>query len=239
MMVSDVHVPYHDKRAWETAVAASEDLKPDVIVIGGDFLDCYVCSKFDKAPTRFSLLSDELREARTELAKLNASRVIYVEGNHEHRLTSYVIRNTAPLAGLVSIESALRIRERGWQWVPYPQHVTIGDLRIQHEPMLGGKYGAIRTLESGGAISWAFGHTHTGQVASMGTPDGSEIHAVNTGWLGDFDSLAFDYCSPAMARQRWRHGFGLFYQDRGKTISAQFVQIINGACVVNGRRVAA
>lgn len=242
MMVGDVHVPYHDRRAWDCALAAAEHIRPDVFVIMGDFIDCYVCSRFDKAPTRFALLDDELKEARIELAKLEAlglSRVVYVEGNHEHRLTSYVIRNAPALAGLVGIDSALRIRQRGWEWLPYPAHVDVGDLRIQHEPLVGGKHGPRRSLETGGARSWAAGHSHHGGVAYAGTPDGESIYSFSTGWLGDYQSLAFDYCSPTRARQDWRHGFCLAYQAEGRTVGGQFISINSGSCIVEGRRVSA
>jgi hypothetical protein len=239
MLLGDVHVPYHDRRAWETALAAIDAVRPDVVAIMGDFVDCYTCSRFDKAPTRFTLLEDEIREARLELAKIEAPRVVYLEGNHEHRLTSYVIRNAPALAGMVSLESALRIRSRDWEWVPYPSHLDVGDLRLRHEPLVGGKYGIRRTLDTGGSRSWASGHTHSGGVAYAGTPDGDGIYAFSTGWLGDYSSLAFDYCSPVRARQDWRHGFALAYQREGRTIGGQFVAIQDGACVVNGRRICA
>jgi predicted phosphodiesterase len=237
LVVPDIHFPYHDEAAWGTVVSAIRKIKPDRVVFLGDAIDCYVVSHFDRSPTRFPCLADELAVARKQLARVEADAVTILEGNHEYRLFKFLRKNAPALLGMISIPEELRLKERGWEWIPYPKNKRIGDVVFQHEPLLGGKYGAKRTLENGGGLSWCFGHTHAGEIVHGGTTEGRPTFSLNAGWLGDFSSLAFEYMPPVRARQTWRHGFGRIVQRNGRTIHAEFVPIIRGACVVDGRTV--
>ena len=58
LIVPDVHVPYHDKRAWELMLAVGKDLKPQVLVSLGDMMDFYSVSSHSKNPNRVSQLGN-------------------------------------------------------------------------------------------------------------------------------------------------------------------------------------
>jgi hypothetical protein len=49
-LLSDVHIPFHDRAAVETAFAHAAAQKPDLILLDGDFADFYSVSFFDKDP---------------------------------------------------------------------------------------------------------------------------------------------------------------------------------------------
>jgi predicted phosphodiesterase len=52
LLISDVHVPYHDKKAFNLVLEVGKKLKVDQVVIGGDFIDNYSVSSHDKNPNR-------------------------------------------------------------------------------------------------------------------------------------------------------------------------------------------
>lgn len=47
-----VHGIYVDHKAWNILLQIINDIKPQRVVINGDFMDCYSISKFDKDPQR-------------------------------------------------------------------------------------------------------------------------------------------------------------------------------------------
>ena len=86
LIISDLHIPYHDEIAVETALTVAEKETVDTITILGDLIDFYQISTFAKNPKKKSV-EQELRETKKFLEDLRArfpkARIIYLEGNHE------------------------------------------------------------------------------------------------------------------------------------------------------------
>ena len=100
-VIPDVHVPYHDKKAWGLTLEVIKDLKPDVVVSIGDFADFYAVSSFDKDPSRRLNLKWEVDCINKELDRLcqvaKNSQVVFLEGNHEDRLRRYLWKKAQEL----------------------------------------------------------------------------------------------------------------------------------------------
>ena len=69
LVISDIHIPYHDDEALEVALKAGEKAKVDTVVLLGDVLDFYRISRFSKDPRRKSVTL-EMEEGRAFLEQL-------------------------------------------------------------------------------------------------------------------------------------------------------------------------
>ncbi len=235
LVCPDAHHPYVDELAWSTFLEVAKHVKPDALVIIGDFADCYSVSQYSKSPERrVSLKSeiDSVNRALDQLERLGIPEVIYVEGNHEDRLTRYMCERAPELYGLVSAKELLRVKARGWRWVPYRDWFRIGKLAFTHDV---GRAGVNATRQSlldfGGNL--VYGHTHRGGVVYQGTVEGDQHVCLNVGWLGDYESI--DYMHRARARREWQHGAGLCYQTEDGYSWVSFLPILDGRCVAEGK----
>lgn len=230
LVIPDVHVPFHDKKAWNLTLNVIEKAKPDKVVIIGDFADFLAVSFFPKPPGRLNNLELEVEDVNEELDKLPKGTV-YMKGNHEHRLERYLAQKAPELFGLVECSRLFKIRERGWTMVEYMDHYILGKVLFAHDLGHAGKHAALNTLGAAGMCT-VFGHTHRGGVHYGGTVNGEHRFALNVGWLGDYKKI--DYVHRAKTRD-WQHGFGWINMDDKGLAWATFVPIVNGKCVVDGR----
>ena len=136
LFIPDVHVPYHDRRAFRLLLKIAKAEKFDTVVILGDFCDFYQVSFHAKSPDRVLRFKDELRQAAKLLRELEAcgfKRKIYVHGNHEHRLTRYLCDKAPELYELVVKQDLLGLAANGWEEVAYKDDIRIGRLYVTHD----------------------------------------------------------------------------------------------------------
>jgi hypothetical protein len=101
---------------------ACRDMKIDVLVSNGDFLDAYDISFWKTDPTRMRF-PDEVDAAKKVLREITGAfpgiTKIYLEGNHELRLKSFLMDKAEKLYGLkaLTIESLLELKQMGWQFI--------------------------------------------------------------------------------------------------------------------------
>ena len=122
----DHHVPYVSPFTVGVELLWCKDHQPDDIIIGGDFLDCYSVSNFDKNPKRMrsDRFNDELNIGYSILKAFRdtcpKAKIWYIEGNHEARLSKFRIRRTSEISDLkqagglreiVNIPYLLRLNE--------------------------------------------------------------------------------------------------------------------------------
>lgn len=160
--------------------------KPDYIIIIGDFLSMDCLSAWDRNKrmkmegARYykeidagNLALDKMMFAtnkwNAEQLKLKKKQykptIVYIEGNHEDRLTRY-LEIDPTFAGAVSIPKDLHLPDRNILWVPYKDVYTIDGVAFTHIPI-----GGIGRAISNPAVcqkalklfatSVVFGHTHT------------------------------------------------------------------------------
>lgn len=236
LFIPDVHIPYHDVRAVDLMLSAMEDWKPDRVVIGGDFVDFYAVSSHDKNPMRRNRLADEISEAvdmMWRIKKLGATQHTYICGNHEDRLTRYLMQKAPELYDLLNIQSVLKLENLGFDFVPYKQHTQVGKLYTTHDTGKAGPNAHKQALDAFGH-SVLINHTHRFGLIIQGDITGERRIGVMLGWLGDLNKV--EYMHNINATKDWQLGFGLGYRDR-KTDIVYVVPtpIINYTCMVEGK----
>jgi hypothetical protein len=242
LLVPDVHVPYHDRGAWALLLAVARHLQPAHVVVLGDFADCYSVSFHDKSPRRISKLADELEAVSECLRELEAATPcaarIYVEGNHEARMSRYISRQAGALHGIVgtTYPEIVELPAHGWHWVPYHQAWAIGDLHVTHDVGRAGVYAARQSRMAFGS-SIAIGHVHRMAIEHERTVDGRHHLGASFGWLGDAEAV--DYRHRSLARREWVHGCGIATLDDQGHVHVQAVPFVGGRAWVAGSIVAA
>jgi metallophosphoesterase superfamily enzyme len=235
VIVSDLHAPYHNAQSWAVCLKAIKVLKPERIVVIGDFADCYSVSSFDKDPSRSSDFEHEIDLAAKELRKLCEladGDVDYCEGNHEFRLVKYLQRKAKELHRSLNIRDRLLQGIRGVRWVPYRQHIRVGKVMYTHDVGHAGVYAGRHTLSACGH-NVVFGHTHRGGIVVDGDHTGDRRFSLNVGWMGD--SAQVDYMHQIKTKD-WTQGFGYVYTDpRSGLVWPAFVPIMAGHCYVAGK----
>lgn len=237
LLIPDVHIPFEDKRAWNLMMAVARNVKPDRIIVLGDFLDKYCLSTHPKDPDkRHILLKDEIDAGLArldELDALGATHKDFLAGNHEFRLDRYIQDKAPDLFGLLTTRKLLELDRRGWAYTPYKHFKTIGKLVVTHDA---GKAGLGATADAVGKFghSVAHGHTHTFVTVVRGDAMGNKHVGCSFGWLGDPN--AANYVHEIHKKMNWSHGFGLALMDSKGWVRMQPVQIFpDYSCIAFGK----
>ncbi len=239
LFVPDTHRPYHDEAAWQLMLKAAKVFAPNIVVVLGDFADCYSISAHDKSPTRKETFEEEIADANVGLDELETATPIaaryFVAGNHEYRLDRFLRTNAPAVYSMLKIERLLRLRERGWRYTPYQRALKIGKLHITHDEGTAGPQAHERARSSfeGNVV---IGHTHRMAYSTRGNAKGTSHIGAMFGWLGDISKI--DYMHRVKAQQ-WQLGFGTGCLLPNGVVHLQPVPIVEGACVVGGKIVTA
>lgn len=235
LIVPDVHRPYHDKQAWKLVMNVAKALKPQGIIVLGDFGDMYSVSSFSKDPKRALKLDWEVKDCNAgldELDALGAKWKIYIAGNHEQRLQRYLQDKAPALYPFIKIEQIMRLNERGWKFVPYKSDIKVGRVYFTHDVSYAGRNAVFRTLDAY-QHSVVIGHTHRMAYVVEGDATGRAIISCQFGWLGDVKQV--DYMHRLKASKDWALGFGIGYlEPKTGLLFITPVPLVNYKCVVSG-----
>jgi len=235
VILSDVHAPYHDRKAFALVMQAVRAFKPNILLLLGDFVDCYAISDYDRDPTRMLRFDGEIREANKildQLDTLKTVRKVFIAGNHENRLDRYLARKAPELHSYIDISTLLRLKTRRWDYVPYKDFVRVGACMFTHDLDSDGA-GAVRKALSDAQHSISIGHTHRLGYIVEGGATGKAKVAASFGWLGDASKA--DYKHRLKANRDWALGFGIGYLRPNGIVHLVPVPIVNYSCVVEGR----
>jgi predicted phosphodiesterase len=240
VIITDVHVPDNDKPLWKAFLKFVADLLPDEIVLGGDFLELESCSQH--AGANLIMYAHDVDAGNAALDALQsaspATKVTYLEGNHETRLSRFLSSKAPTLMGSLGLPAALRLDARGIDWVPEDQQpIARGDLDILHGHQMGtGKAHSLPKYHSNRAIevygrpgrTVTYGHTHKPQRMTLPSVGGNKRavglgcgRTLKPGWLHGSEA-------------GWEHEFGLAYiHPNGQTDYYQ-LKVVNGVFVWAG-----
>lgn len=236
LFIPDVHVPYHDKKAFELVLKVAHAFKPKWTIVLGDFADFYAVSSHSKDPRRALKLKEEVVETQIALAKLRAigaAKNVFVAGNHEDRLERYLCNSAPELYEFLDIPSVLRLREMGFSYVPYKQAFQLGKLKITHDTGNAGRYAHYKSLDTF-QHNVIIGHTHRLGYAVEGNATGERHVTAMFGWLGDVKMI--DYMHQVKAAKEWTLGFGIgYYCVQTGAVYVVPIPIVKYTCVVEGR----
>lgn len=245
LFLTDLHFGYerrnghkvalHDERALKIVTTFAKDFKPDVLILGGDMLDCGAISHHNRhKPGRtegLRLLSDAQECAERVIVPLasTAKQHIYITGNHEDWLND--LQDELPgLTGLVDIERLLGLD--GWTVVPQGEAYNLGKLTFVHGDQLSGGEHIAKAAVINYERSIRFGHHHTHQVYTKNTPLDAK-HAKTGVAVPCLCTRNPKYGEGKP--NRWVQGFQYGYVFQDGSYHDSTALIINGRTVVDGR----
>lgn len=236
LFIPDCHIPYQDHSAFELMMKAAKAFKPDHVIILGDFADFYSVSSHDKNPLRVNQLDDEIATVISklfEVKKLGAKNNVFISGNHEDRLTRYLMQKAPELYKTATVDKVLALKENGFKYVPYRSDYRLGKLIMTHDTGKAG-FNAHKQALDAYHRSVVIGHTHRMGYMVQGDADGDRHVGAMFGWLGDRNQI--DYMHNINSTKDWTLGFGIGYLDK-KTgfVYLTPVPIVRYTCVVEGK----
>lgn len=223
-----VDTPTHSHGCWDIGMQAIDHYGPRLthIIIMGDFGNWESLSRWSalRAQTVFIVEDVELVNQKLDeleaLTKKHGIHVVYLEGNHENWAAQLEAKYPF-LRNQINLKLQLRIKERGWTWVPENHFYALGHLHFAHGHLKGIKSPSDYIRRKG--VSMAYGHTHTYTTESMRTLTG-EHAAWTVGCWASIDP------PPPYARgdipERWVHGIPFWQVRRNGRFQASFRRII-------------
>lgn len=228
LLLSDIHLPFHDEKALQTALNYGKEHDVDAIFLNGDTLDFYQLSFHEKDIRQIDVATEiELGKQFLEYLRSNFDCPIYwINGNHEHRLQRYLMLKAPELIGVpeFKIDVLLQFGKFGITEIPYGSKVYFGKLLVEHGDKLKG-YGGVqpaRTLLLKFKRPVICGHFHRHSEATDRIYDGDLRKAWSLGCLCDLEPKY-------MPVNDWSHGAAIVEvnHDTGEFYVNNF-QIING-----------
>ena len=226
LIISDLHIPYHDDEAIETALSAGEKAKVDTVVLLGDILDFYKISSFSKDPRRKSV-NLEMEEGKAFLSELRKrfpkARIIYYRGNHEMRLEKYICDKATELVDMLEelMQNKLGFRELNIEYHTDP--FRLGKLWLMHGHEKPGGYGAEHipnVIEKYVRDHCLVGHYHRTQSKVYKRIDGSRYWIGALGYLGGPQDYA--------PLNQWGQGFAIIEFDEVGRFMPRLYEIVEG-----------
>lgn len=168
LMLADIHIPYHSRRAVETAVNEGKRQDIDAVILSGDQLDCYRLSKFPLEvdhpgfEREISILQEFLQYLRGIFPN---AQIIYKASNHEARYRKYLLKNAPELAAVstLSLDKILELQKYNIKYVPNYNIIRCGNLYYLHgdEIKKCPSKDIPRILFNEWNLNMIFGHYHT------------------------------------------------------------------------------
>ncbi|MEO5366084.1 MAG: metallophosphoesterase [Magnetococcus sp. WYHC-3] len=135
LVLSDIHVPFHEPVPIEAAVQYGQAEKVTGVFINGDLQDCAAVSYW---PQRRRDFNGEIEAVTSFLDwlidKFPKQEIIYKPGNHEYRLPRYYLSKAPELIDTpyAAMENVLGFEDRNIEFLDYFQIVYAGKLPIIH-----------------------------------------------------------------------------------------------------------
>jgi predicted phosphodiesterase len=227
LVLSDIHLPYHDESALKTALNYGITNGFDRLLINGDLIDFYQLSRFEKDPRKRSF-KQELDSARMfiDLVSEWFKQVVYKLGNHDERYEKWMFVKAPELLDCEEFElqALLKCGEKHVEVVKDKRIISAGKLNILHGHEFPGGSGGVnpaRSMYLKASDSLLVGHFHKTSSHTETTLNGDLITTHSTGHL----------CEPSpiyMPYNKWNHGFATLDLKTDGTYYLQNLRISKG-----------
>lgn len=234
LLISDVHFDSADNDLVELVVFKfGKWLNPDIIFLNGDIIDNYAISRWGTHPAINKSLKQDLGVTKDFLQKLRRAfpdaKIVYVFGNHEHRLETYLTENAPELFPFVNLQELLELDKLNIECIRsihrenwYRYH----DIYIGHfDKAAGNAASTAQALIRERGVSLIQGHVHKCGMTAKRFLDRT-LYAYENPCLADMDA-------PYVKSPNWMQGFTVIYQIAGET-HVYVVPIKNGRFVFSG-----
>ena len=231
LILSDIHIPYHDEDSLTTALEWGLNNNVDTIILNGDIMDCYPVSSFIKDIGKASLRE----EIEMTIAFIGYVRELFPDvdmyyklGNHEERINTYLLRNAKEFKDVdnLKFENLLRFKEFGVTLVGR-ELIKLGGLNVLHGHEMGesvfSPVNPARGMFLKAKSSVIFGHNHQVSQHSENNINGD---ATGVWSMGCLCTLSPEY--RPYAYTKWSHGFACVDVNEDNSYYVQNFKIING-----------
>ena len=233
----------HDERAIAIALAITKDINPEMVVMVGDNLDLPELGKYRLSPafqqtTQASI--DRATEicAETRAAAPNA-QISWLAGNHEERLTSFMLDNAMAAFGIkqgkhpeswpvLSIPNLCRLDDFGIEYLSgYPASmVWINEhIKVIHGDIVRSGGSTAMAYLKREKISVIYGHIHRREWAEMTREDydgPKTVTAASPGCLARIDGAVPSTKGgtdldgrPLKRYENWQQGLAVVQYEEG------------------------
>lgn len=256
--------PIHDEAAVAVARAVIREQQPDMIVMVGDNADFAEFSRFRLSPAYARTTQATVDRCAALAADLRAdapqAEIVWLEGNHEARLSFHIIDNAKAAFGLkrgmepegwpvLSMPHLCHFDEAGINYVSgYPANDwwLNDNLRVIHGHKVTSNGSTAHKYLDDARVSTIFGHVHRAEHAERTrlTRDGPRtIMATSAGCLCRIDGVVpstkggMDVRgAPVPTAEDWQQGFHLIHHKPGDgPFSVERVSILNGWAMFRGK----
>lgn len=246
LFIPDPHIPFEDEEAWAALMHFIPDYRPDLTAILGDWWDLGPLSKYAQDPRYAKTVEEQRTKSRLRLGELRFAvgpegRIVFLKGNHEHRIDNYLMRNNPQLLllksesglDLLSTENLLGLSDFDIDFYDERESLALPCGYIaEHGDRVSSESGATaRAMVAARGCSVIHGHTHRlGQYFK--TTRAGTVHGIECGTLAD-------HRHPGMAwagkDPNWQTGFAIaeWLPDSG-LYQVTIVPIVDGGFVWNG-----
>lgn len=213
----DIHVPYHDLKALHCAINEGVKRKCDTIFLGGDCVDAYELSRFEKDKKKRSW-KEEIQLTKQFFSflrfKFPKAKIYYLYGNHDLRYLSYIRKNASALDGITAFDfcNLFDFEKFGIIEIHPLAHAKYKGLSLVHGHEWGGSVfspvNVARGLYMRAKASAICGHSHQTSEHTEKDINGK----ITTCWsVGCLSEIRPDYSKFA----KYNHGFAIV-EGRGK-----------------------
>ena len=236
IVTPDKHFPLHDQPAINCLKQAIEIVKPDAYVDLGDVGEFEAFSRWKykiktKPPLEF-LIDDFAQDVvdvnkgmdmiDESLDKVNCKELYLTEGNHDNWLNKTV--ETYPYLNRFEFAKAVKLKERGYKYYEFGEHLKIGKLYFYHGHQYGGQYHTANHLRKMGC-NVMYGHWHDLQHMTATHMDGPKA-AWSIGCLKDMSPNSNSWLENRNIN--WAHAFAIVDFIGDGQFTVHIIQIING-----------
>jgi predicted MPP superfamily phosphohydrolase len=217
-----------------------KDEQPDVIILGGDFMDMESLSHWALAGGKRLTLEGKRFQKECDIAKeviiklkscAKNAEIVYLEGNHEDWVNQYINQHPE-MEGIINLPKMLDLDRLNVKWIPYKaekNYYKIGKLYYTHGEYTCSNH-AKKMLETWNC-NIRYGHLHNHLVWSRTSKKG----------IGDFHKAI---SIPCLCRNgdymvgksnNWSHGFHIAYILPSGNFYEYVIQIIDNTFCYNNK----
>lgn len=224
-----MHIPYHDKKSIELVLKFLKSYQPEYVLLGGDMIDFYSLSKFNKDPRRaldiqkdIDKLCEFFKQLRNAVPK---AIIMYFKGNHEARLRKYKWSKAPELAYLrcLTPEKLFRLEEFDIKWVE--KRWKHGKVWFMHGDKLSKHSGdTARKNRDEYGTNCIVGHSHRTGKSNL-TNLGGNFGGWESGCLCKLDPEYMEGIA------NWQHGLSIVTDYRGKIFYVNNIDIVKNSFI--------
>lgn len=231
LLISDLHIPYHNIDAISLALEYGEKVNVNTVFINGDLMDFHHLSRFQKDPRKrsvkheFSVTKEFLRVLRTVFP---TQQIYWLKGNHCMRYEHWLMTKVHEVFDdeYYHLEARLALHEEKINIIDDNVLVKAGSLAITHgHHVMRGFFSPVNSARGAwmkAKQSVIISHVHKVSNHVEVNLDGTNFGAWSTGSLCE---LRPDY-SPLVSN--YQHGFAHITTDQTGDFQVRNFHIING-----------